>query len=770
MLKKIYSFIILLLAASISEAGRTVIDGFQSAIVRPSPDRPDPDPNPCFRFFSVYLPDEFDENPAQTFPIVYHLTGLGGNYETYSATDKAAMDRLIAEGDVVPMIIVAPDPRVLNYDGSFWTDSLVVGNPTESFNNKFEQYIVTELIPFIDAKYRQKRSATGDAAPFRAIMGQSMGGYGSLFLGIKYPQLFSGLAGESSTAFWVIATNLSSPPEPGFPNGNPMFSLNKFLIPTLDNGQLLPSNSDNAFAFYAWAAAFSPVSIGIGPDDCSTTTNPCLANPPFCVAYPFVIDAQSFPLIVSNSFVAVPSILNIWHTYDPYFLLDTADPELIKRKAIFFDAGDDLDKEIIDNVGARYLSDKLVSQDRKHEYLLYKGGHTSCDLSEFNCYRYITDLKLFSGKFSEAGIFAPDVRTVISGTIDMEFTGQTVLQIDSKALVGIETDHAGGITQTDVTWRFHDAARLEIGTQATLGGGLQVGNDFDKANLLFDPTRVTDTINFTLEIDGPDAIVQIGKQGLLGFGVGIDGNQTEVANFWGLSSLTNVESITLRFKEGRFIHNQIASSLDEKASLLALGEGTYTLELTPQTFVIAGGGNLAQMTEVNRIHPTVQDLAGVIDPGGIRSRLQTNPATTFDTFYGPPKGIYASRTFSENGMTVGILSSSLMLFDTHKVPLSAAATKEEFFTFLKVDQYFDQGRKRAPIVLLDNQLVVGYLTPLNETDQQTIHRDTIDQLDSCNPLAVPFLAEKILKAGAVGIALATIEGRQKIVRLFDLNP
>jgi len=767
---KHYSLLYLLLFSPIIQAGRTVIDGFQSAIVRPSPDRPVPDPDPCFRFFSVYLPDAFDEHPEQTFPIVYHLTGLGGNYATYSATDKEAMDRLIAQSEVVPMIIVAPDPRVLNYDGSFWTDSLVVGNPTESFNNKFEQYIVTELIPFIDAKYRQKKTPSGDAAPFRAIMGQSMGGYGSLFLGIKYPQLFSGLAGESATAFWVIATNLASPPEPGFPAGNPMYTFSKFLIPTLDNGQLLPGNSDNSFAFFAWAAAFSPISIGIGPNDCSTTTNPCLANPPFCVAYPFDINAQQVPLIVGNSFVTDPTILNIWHTYDPFFLLDTADPEMIKRKAIFFDAGDDLNTEIIDNVGARYLSDKLVSQDRKHEYLLFKGGHTSCDLSEFNCYRYITDLKLFSGKFSEAGIFAPDVRIVISGTVVMEFADQTVLQIEDKALVGIETVHALGVTSTDVTWRFQDAARLEIGTQATLGGGLQIGNDFDKSNLLFDPARVTDTINFTLEVDGPDAIVQIGKQGFLGFGVGIDGNQTEVANFWGVSSLRNVASINLRFLQGRFIHNQIASALDEKASLLALGEGSYTFELTPDSFVIAGGGNIAQMTEVNRIHPTVQDLAGPIEPGGIRSRLQTNPATTFDTFYGPPKGIYASQTFAENGMTVGILSSSVMLFDSNKESLAALATKEDFFTFLKVDQYFDQGRKRAPIALLDNQLVVGYLTPLTGTEQQTIHRETIDSSDSCNPLAVPFLATKILQVGAVGIALATVEGRQKVVRLFDLNP
>ena len=689
--------------------GRTVTDGFQSAFVRGSPDLPTPESNPCFRYFNVYLPEEFDTNPEMTFPIVYHLTGLGGNYSTYSATDKIVMDQMLANNQVVPMIIVAPDPRVLNYDGSFWTNSDVVADPADSFNGMFETYIVNELIPYVDQKYRQKTTADGNAAPFRAVMGQSMGGYGSLFFGIKHPELFCGYAGDSSTSFWLINTNLASP------DGNPMYTFNKLLMPGLANstppGILAPSNDETTFGFYAWAGAFSPIVQGIGPSDCSTDTNACLLTPPFCVAYPFNVGTNNAPEIVAGSFVENTPIVDVWETYDPYVLLDKADPAVLQTKAIYLDAGADLTLDPIDNVGAHYFSAKLSGIDVTHEYLLFNGGHTTCTtIAEIPCYRFTTNLKLFSGKFSEAG--SPPAMMIITGDMTIELTGNTVMSILDKALVTVETDHAAGVTESNVTINILDSARLEIGNETTLGGGLQVGNRFSKANLVFDPTRAQDIINFTLNINGPEATLQIGQQGYLGFGIGVFGNNTDVSNYWGLSSLTNVNTVTLSLTQGRFEHNQIASSLDESGSLFALGvSNEYIFSLNPDLFVIAGGGNLATITAANLIHPTVQNAAGVVDPGGIRDQIVTNPATTFDTFYGPPKGFYASQTYSQNLMTVGILSSSLMLFDTNKMALPNPATQQQFFNYLMVDPYTTQGRKRAPIAEVDGQLVVAYIVP-----------------------------------------------------------
>ena len=199
---------------------------------------------------------------------------------------------------------------------------------------------------------------------------------------------------------------------------------------------------------------------------------------------------------------------------------------------------------------------KLTDLNINNEYVLFEGGHTTCTtLPELDCYRFTTNLKIFSGKFSEAGIFAPDVRTKISGIATIELTGNAVMSINNKRLVGIETNPPT-ITNTAITFRILDAARLEIGNETALGGGLQVGNAFGKANLLFNPSLLTNTVACTIEIDGPLATLEIGRQGYLGFGVGIDGNQTLLPNFWGMSSLTNLVSVNLDFKQGRFQHNQ----------------------------------------------------------------------------------------------------------------------------------------------------------------------------------------------------------------------
>ena len=169
------------------------------------------------------------------------------------------------------------------------------------------------------------------------------------------------------------------------------------------------------------------------------------------------------------------------------------------------------------------------------------------------------------------------------------------------------------------------------------------------------------------------------------------------------------------------------------------------------------------------MHPTVQNKAGVIDPGGIRNRIVEQPDTEFDLFYGPPKGIYASETFSLNQMTVGILSSSLMLQDTNKQQIGPNASQQELFNYLKVAEYTKQGRKRAPITDLDDELIVGFLTE-REGDCNTINRPVVDPVTPCSPLSDSFDTDKILEAGAVGIKVIDVNGVPTVIRVYDLDP
>jgi S-formylglutathione hydrolase FrmB len=75
------------------------------------------------------------------------------------------------------MIIVMPDAGVSWYINSY--DGEV----------RYEEFFTEELIPHIDASFRTRAEKQ-----FRALAGLSMGGYGTLVLAMKHPDLFSAAA------------------------------------------------------------------------------------------------------------------------------------------------------------------------------------------------------------------------------------------------------------------------------------------------------------------------------------------------------------------------------------------------------------------------------------------------------------------------------------------------------------------------------------------------------------------------------------------------
>ncbi|HEV2182986.1 MAG TPA: alpha/beta hydrolase-fold protein [Candidatus Acidoferrales bacterium] len=57
---------------------------------------------------------------------------------------------------------------------------------------QWENYIIEDLIPYVDGHYRTVALREG-----RAIAGLSMGGYGAMFLGLKHHQMFAAVASLS---------------------------------------------------------------------------------------------------------------------------------------------------------------------------------------------------------------------------------------------------------------------------------------------------------------------------------------------------------------------------------------------------------------------------------------------------------------------------------------------------------------------------------------------------------------------------------------------
>lgn len=124
----------------------------------------------------VITPDGYKKRNKK-FPVVYLLHGHGGNYATWVKSFKEVAPQV----DKYGFIVVCVDGN-----SSWYFDSPI--DP----KIKYETYIVNELVPFIDKKY--KTIANRGA---RAIAGLSMGGHGALYLSFKHQQLF-GAAGSMS--------------------------------------------------------------------------------------------------------------------------------------------------------------------------------------------------------------------------------------------------------------------------------------------------------------------------------------------------------------------------------------------------------------------------------------------------------------------------------------------------------------------------------------------------------------------------------------------
>ena len=113
--------------------------------------------------------------------MLYLLHGWGGHYTDWvtrtNIADYAAQYRLI---------VVMPEGN-----DSWYVDSASVPN------DKYESYILKELIPDVDKRYRTIQARYG-----RAVAGLSMGGYGAIKYGLKYPTTFV-FAASMSGAFGV---------------------------------------------------------------------------------------------------------------------------------------------------------------------------------------------------------------------------------------------------------------------------------------------------------------------------------------------------------------------------------------------------------------------------------------------------------------------------------------------------------------------------------------------------------------------------------------
>jgi enterochelin esterase family protein len=125
----------------------------------------------------VYTPPDYDKNASARYPVLYLLHGNGGVASDWTNAGFANYieDNLIADKKAVPMIIVMP-----------WGHALPIGSPTGENAKMFEQYLLKEVLPMVESKYRVAPGRTN-----RAIAGLSMGGGQTTLIGLGHPDLFA---------------------------------------------------------------------------------------------------------------------------------------------------------------------------------------------------------------------------------------------------------------------------------------------------------------------------------------------------------------------------------------------------------------------------------------------------------------------------------------------------------------------------------------------------------------------------------------------------
>jgi S-formylglutathione hydrolase len=276
------------------------------------------------RDVSVYLPPSYSADRHRRYPVLYLLHGFTDKDSNWFGTSKhfanapAAIDKAFASG-IGEMIVVTPNAYTL-YQGSMYSNSVTVGD--------WEDFVAHDLVVYIDSHYR-----TIPDRMSRGLAGHSMGGYGTLRIGMKHPDVFSSIYSMSACC---LAANLN-PPSP-----EAMRRMEAIHVP----GDLAKAEFLTRAAF-ASAAAWSP--------------DP--KNPPLFLDLP------------EKKGEFQPSVVAKWAANAPLSLVDQYIENIRRLHAIAFDVGS---KDfLVGSETAQALDRILTAYEIPHTFQTYEGDHVN---------------------------------------------------------------------------------------------------------------------------------------------------------------------------------------------------------------------------------------------------------------------------------------------------------------------------------------------------------------------------------------------------------
>ncbi|UCE19369.1 MAG: T9SS type A sorting domain-containing protein [Gemmatimonadota bacterium] len=158
---------------------------------------------------NIYLPEDYDENVGELYPVVYLFRGhereWANRNEDASRNGRNIQDvadALYEAGLIGKMILVMPgvasDDNSVPGLGVNFVDVGLAGQKSGLGTGLFEDFLVHDLVPYIDEQYRTIPSRSQ-----RGVDGFSLGGYTSMLMAAKHPDLFSSAGAYDGTMMWM---------------------------------------------------------------------------------------------------------------------------------------------------------------------------------------------------------------------------------------------------------------------------------------------------------------------------------------------------------------------------------------------------------------------------------------------------------------------------------------------------------------------------------------------------------------------------------------
>jgi S-formylglutathione hydrolase FrmB len=121
-------------------------------------------------------------------PVAYFMHGTNGNATTWTKNDYAsALEKLRNSGEVLPpMTFVSFDTSAYSFFSDHYKNGVLVENQA------YETWFITEFVPYIESIY-----GVCDQRECRAMIGESMGGFGAFKTTLRHIDMFSAIAVNS---------------------------------------------------------------------------------------------------------------------------------------------------------------------------------------------------------------------------------------------------------------------------------------------------------------------------------------------------------------------------------------------------------------------------------------------------------------------------------------------------------------------------------------------------------------------------------------------